>query len=73
MPVVERVETDAEVGQIARQTHPLELCVERPLRHTIIRKSVKDVCGDRLSGFQVDHVDFTAVNGVSEQQYLKVK
>lgn len=70
---MERIETDAEVGQKARQTHPLELCVERPLRHPVIRESVKDVGGDRFPGSQVDHVDFASVNGVSEQQHLKIR
>ena len=72
MAVVERIEGDAEIGQVPAQAHSFKIGVVGRLDDAVVREGVQHLGGDGLTGSQIDHAHITAVHAVAKQQNLKI-
>ena len=60
-------------SEMPGKTDPLKVGVEGKLQHVLIGKRGGNVCRYFFAECQIDHMDFAAVNGITEEQNLEVR
>ena len=58
---------------MSRETHSFKIGIEGELQHIFIGQRGGNVCRYSFAESQIDHMDFAAVNSITEEQNLEVR